>query len=473
MEQILAVDASKNTIELVIVGLDPAASKIPAETISIIETLQCEHSVDTSLAETLEAASKKLKNTWESTIVLLPGQGHLSMNVTMPFADSKKVAKLITAEVQDTLPITTDEFVIDFNHVGKVNGSGEDFHVGLYPVQTVAQLTSGLKDSTIEPRIITTPASALGGLYEIFPDELDSNAVVLYETTNWLYFSIILNGKLIGDRAVNMSLVSTAQCEGIIEAAIRSTEERYETTIQMIYRISDTIVEPRIQGIGNRTSKDLSMISLFPSARERVSLPALLAAIFVRSYPSPRILNNFRSGKFRFFPSVSYLKKACKSLSPYLFLLTLVLLLTFAGWYAAREYTIQSLQKEVTLLITKEIPNFKADPGSEAQALQLTSQGLQDSLKDLGSPLAAPPLNVLSALSEDLSSIEGITVSRVTVRNGEVKIDGTVPNYRNKERLEAILKKRKAVFCRIKTDTSSSSGRENGKDFQVTLTLCE
>ena len=474
MEHVLAVDASKNTIEMIVIGLDPQSSRIASETISIIESVQFERNLEFTLAEELTTASKQLKSQWENAVLLLPGEGHLSMNVTLPFSDPKKVSKLIAAEVQDTVPIEMDQFTLDFTHVGSINGSGQDFHVGLYPIGSIATITSALKDTSIEPRIITTPASALGGLYEVFKTELESNALILYETSDWLYFTVIIGGKIVGDRAINLLHISITQSEGIIESAIRASEQRYETSIDIIYRVTDTTTTQRVSSIGSRTIKDLSMISLFPSAKERVSLPALVSSLFAREYPAPRILNNFRVGKFSFTPSFTSLKSGAKTLTPYLLLLLLAIAVAIVGWFAAREYTIESMRKQLTKVITADIPSFKSDAGSEAVTLQSMSKGLEDSLKELGSPLASPPLDVLSAVSEDLSSVEGATVGRISIRNGEVKIDGTAPSYSKLNRLEAAIKKRKAIFCRTKTDNSpgSSSGKE-GLSFSMTITLCE
>ena len=473
MEQVLAVDASKNIIELVIVGLDRLASKIPSETISVLEKVQYTKEADKSLVEAIMEAAKGLKHSWESAVLLLPGHGQLSMNITMPFRDARRVAKLITAEVEDTLPIETKDFVLDFTHTGSLDGAGEDFHVGLYPAAAIEEVTKGLQDSALEPRIITTPSIALGSLYEVFKDELDPNAVILYETADWLYFSIILDGKIVADRAIQLSLAPIGQCEGLIEASIRATEIRYDKLIKTIYRISETAEASRITTIGQRAIKELSMISLFPAAKERVSLPAIMAALYAQEYPAPKILNNFRAGIFAYRPSLLHVKQGLRTLLPYFMLAAIVIVVSLTGWYVSRAYTIHALRDQLSSIITKDIPKFTAEPGNEAKTLQGMSQGLQDALKDLGSPLTTPPLQVLSALSEDLSSIEGITVSRATIRNGEVKIDGSVPNYRNLNKLEATLKKRKGMFCRFKTDTSTASSREGGREFQLTLTLCD
>ena len=503
MERVLTINTASDPIELVVVGVYPPTDpKLPnqltAESLLIqevcrinrpIPAVDSEVTANQLLADEIVRSCLTLTKEWDSSVLLVSGADQVAINVSMPFSDPKKVSKLITSEIQDNTPFNIEDFTVDHHHIGSLNGSGEGFHVEMLANDVIEPLLKSLSDAPtsikVEPRIISTPGGVIGGIYNFFTRDLEPDSIILFETNEWFYITCVINKKVISERAVPRKLFTDpANLIGIIEAFIRAVEERHSHSIKNIYYVSETtaiadgtvpsstVIESLRQG--HRAIKELSMVTLFPTASSKVSLTTLLAASYAKEYPSPKPISNFRTGKFAYRPSFTPLGKGLSSLNTYIFYLVSIIILSLTGWYSAREYTIHQLRETLLSSIQASIPSFNADSGAEAKTLQQMSQSLQDALKELGSPLAAPPLSVLSVISEDLSSIEGITVNRLTIRNGEVKIDGSVPNYRNLNRLEATLKKRKSLFCRSRTDSpTTSSGKDNARDFQLTLTLCE
>ena len=482
METILTIDASVDPIELVILRVDRGASSVPAsETVSIVEAIQVHKQAEIPLAQTISYAAEQLQQSWETALLIVDGGGHISFNINLPFSDSKKVAKLIAPEVQDLLPFDLEESVLSYGYVGITNDSQSDFHIQVLPLSELSELLSGLKGTRCEPRIVTTPGNLLAGLYEFFKRDLEENSVVIFETDTWLYAGVIIGGKLVTERSVEIkkylggedyTALSGNQLAALLESAILAVEERYTCALPLVYRIAQT-AQPQYAPPVNRSVHELSMVTLFPRASTKVSLLHLLAIPFAREYPAPKIPGNFRSGPLVFTPSWREAIIGGKQLLPLFIVLLVVSILSAIGWYAAREYTAIKLRETLSKSILAEVPTFTAESGQEAKTLQTMSQSLQDALKELGSPLAAPPLNVLTALSEDIASIDGVTVNRVSIRNGEVKVDGSVPNYNKLNKLEDTLKKRNSLFCKSKTDSPTTGSRNNTRDFQLTLTLCE
>jgi hypothetical protein len=473
MDRILSIDASSKAVELVLLEVPDSAD---FKDIKIEQSVSVTPEQDESLASAIKRASIELSKDWDDTVLFLHAPSQSALNITMPFSDDKRLSKLIPSEVQDLVPFDTDEFIISYQHTGSINGSGQDIHVSLCPTEPVKQILEELKGTSAEPRIITSPTSGLQGLYEFFGSELEPNASICILTDEWTYIGFVINKKLVSQRMLKRELFAD-QVWGSIESAIRNIEIRYEISLPILYRIieaknlpAESLTAPHNF---NRTIKDLSLASLFPHLTSRISLTALLGSVFGRSYPnSPKVLSDFRKGNFAYRPPLREVINGLKVLMPLILITTLTGILALGGWYAAREYQIRSLRKTLSDTITESIPGFTAPLGQEAQSLNSITQNIQDSLKDLGSPLASPPLMVLAALSDDIKSVDGITVTRASIKNGEVKIDGSAPNYRTLNRLEVALKKRKSLFCRIKTDNPGRT-LDNARDFQMVLTLCD
>ena len=473
MDRILSIDASSSAVELVLLEVPHSAD---FKDIKIEQAVSIVPEQDETIASAIKRASLQIKKDWDDTVLFLHAASQSALNITMPFSDDKRLSKLIPSEVQDLVPFDTDEFIISYHNTGSINGSGQDIHISLCPREPVKQILDELKGTSAEPRIITTPTSGLQGLYEFFGTELETNSSICILTDEWTYLGFVIDKKLVSQRVLKRELFAE-QVWGSVESAIRNVESRYETSIPILYRIIEAkkLSAENLTPPANfrRKIKDLSLASLFPHLTSRVSLTALLGSVFGRSYTNtPKLLSDFRRGIFAYRPPLTEVIKGVRTLLPLILITLVTAVMALGGWYGAREYQIRSLRKTLSDTISESIPGFSAPFGQEAQRLNATTQGIQDSLKDLGSPLASPPLLVLAALSEDIKSVDGITVTRASIKNGEVKIDGSAPNYRTLNRLEVAFKKRKSLFCRIKTDNPGRT-LDNARDFQMVLTLCD
>ncbi len=468
MQNVLSIDASTNPAEALVVGID-------GQNISVLEQHFCHATSDHDALSQLKEIISTIKTPWNNSILFLPGNDHISLNLSLPFGEGKQLSKIIEMEVQDVVPFEVDEFSLHHRHVGSLPDGDQDIHVALYPKSKLASVIEESRAAEVEPLIITTPGSALQGLYETHGESLEANTAVILEHPDTVYLGIIVGKKLISDRSLPRNAYSTAASSLInadIELAIRAAEERYGITFDTIYHFSDDTV-PTLRSAPNRVVKQLSVLTLFPSIGKKVSPIALLGALFAQDFPAPQILSNFRTRDFAYAPRLSELKRGLSDLAPYLITLILVALVALFTWYWVRNHRIQTLRSTVVSEINSIIPDFSAPEGEEATALQKHASTLQDLLKDLGSPLASSPLDILSIISEDLASVDGVATTRITVKNGEVRIDGTVPNYKTLDRLESTFKRRKNIFCRVKNSAPSAGSRENTRDFQMTLGLCE
>jgi hypothetical protein len=474
MDFVLSIDASPNKIDLVLVEIDPTPY---SKNVKVEQTISVTPSAEETIASAIKRASIDIKKEWTDTILFLHTSNQPTLNLSMPFTDSKKLSQLVPLEVQDNIPFDSSEFIVSYTHTGLTNGSGNDIHIAMCPNAELTQVLEELKGTSVEPRLISTPTSGLQGIYEYFGSDIENNAAFIIFSDHWVYLGFAVDKKFVSQRAIKRDQFYE-QIWGNIQSSICNIENRFNIKIDTVYRIveatsltSEDLTPPELF---DREIKDIGLSSLFPHLNEKTSLIAILGSVLSKPFPyAPKALANYRVGKLSFSPPLHEVKKGFSKLTPLLGIFLIVSAISLASWIAIRQYKINELRKTLHEVISKNIPSFTSIEGQEAQSLQSLTQSIQDNLKDLGSPLAAPPLLVLAAVSEDIKSVDGISVSRGTVKNGEVKIDGSAPNYRSQNRLEKAFEKRKNLFCKIKFDSSSSSGRDGVRDFQVTITLCQ
>ena len=123
-----------------------------SKTVTIIEAVEVHRELETSLGQSIIYAASQLQHSWETALLIVNGTGHISFNLELPFADEKKIAKLIAPEVQDQIPFDLEESILSYRHVGTTPESQADFHVQLLPLAELSALVGELKDSICEPR---------------------------------------------------------------------------------------------------------------------------------------------------------------------------------------------------------------------------------------------------------------------------------------------------------------------------------
>lgn len=469
MQTVLSIDASVKPAQALVV-------QIRDKDVSILEQHFVPADSDEAFLQNLQELPKQIQTRWNNAILFIPGKDHMSLNLALPFKDDKQLNKVIGLEVQDQVPFDLDSFTVHHRHVGSLNGSGEDVHVGILPSSSLQTLLTSTKSAGLDPFIVSTPGSSLQGLYEFHGETLAENAAIVLEHPDTVYLGICIGKKLVLDRSLSRHNQNDSMLNASIELAIKNAEDRYHVVIPTVYHLSDDTT-PTFVGIQDREVKTLSIATLFPHVTRKASVVALVGAVFAQDFPAPQILTNFRTGEFTYSPSLSALLNGFRSLLPYIATVLLIGLIGLGTWYTVRQHQISALQENLQGEILKVVPNFSAEPGQEAPTLDRMSAEVQNSLKEIGSPLIASPLDVLSTISEELAAIEGATTRRVTIRNGEARIEGTIPDskiYKTLEKLEAAFtKKHGKIFCKAKSETPGTGSRDNARDFQITLGLCE
>ena len=149
--------------------------------------------------------------------------------------------------------------------------------------------------------IVSTPGNLLAGLYELFERDLEENAAIVFETNDWLYASVFVNGTLVTERSVEIEkflgvredpTAPQIQLASLLESALLAVEKRYQCIVPVVYRINNSKT-PRYHAPPHRTIRELSMGDLFPGIGTGISLLHLLAVPFAREFPRPEISRKF------------------------------------------------------------------------------------------------------------------------------------------------------------------------------------
>lgn len=466
MESVLSIDASTSPAQAVVVGIDGTE-------LSVIEHHFCPFESVEGLVERLRELEGVVRTKWTNCILFIRGEQHLSLNLSLPFKDSKQISRVVLPEVQDLVPFDLDEFHLAHRSVGTTQDGDSEVLVGIVPRSELESILPFLRDVSIDPLIVSTPSSALQGLFELHGAALEANSTVILEQGGMIYVGSFIKGTLISERILSRnSFVDPKAANAEVELAIAAVEMKHSVPCPMVYILSEG-GDPIVNSLPGRTIHPLSSITLFPNLNQRVSIIALLGALFAKDSTVQLPISNFRTGAFSYRPHMTEVRRGMKMLLPYLLALIFAAVACIGSWYGAREYKMNNLRNLMLEEIKTEIPSFNSTAGDETAALQKESTTLQSLLKELGSPLTASPLDVLAAVTEDVTSVGGVAVNRINIRNGEVRIEGTAPNYKTLDRLESTLKKRKNIFCRVKSDSPASGSRDNARDYQITIGICE
>ncbi len=93
-----------------------------------------------------------------------PIRGSYSAGVSLPFSEQKKVEIVAPLQLQDTLPFDLDGFTVVTTPTGRAPKGDFRFLTSILPDEVIKKTLSLLKRVGLEPRVLTTGASAIAGL---------------------------------------------------------------------------------------------------------------------------------------------------------------------------------------------------------------------------------------------------------------------------------------------------------------------
>jgi general secretion pathway protein L len=164
--KIIGVDFSGHAISLAVVTFARGEHRIEArERVPITSGDEWP-----GLAEALGRIRDKVDIRDAACVVSFPDDGISHRILSMPFADRKKITRVIAYELEPLLPFTLENAVIDFQPVAssRLSDSGTDFFVAVAFKPRLKEFIEKLNTLGLEPEIITSRAFAAASVLSAY-----------------------------------------------------------------------------------------------------------------------------------------------------------------------------------------------------------------------------------------------------------------------------------------------------------------
>jgi len=431
------------------------------------------------LAEELENFRKLIHSftvPWSQSILVIPSHDYLSLNLELPFNDAKNINKVLDLEVQDMVPFDLDEFLTGHHYLSSINGSLHDIHVSIISKAYLQNILRITRSVGLEPYIVSTPASALGALFYLSQELFSPNSAVIFSEKNCLHMIIQIGGQVRQDRLIRFANQVNSKNEANyltdLKLTISRAEKRYEQELKDVYVLGNSIDKLALQKSLGKAVHSLNLSDIITDNVEEAGL-AGLAAAFAEDNNPPPILTNFRTKEFSYRPQLRELYEGARKLLPFFLLTVILAIVCTVAVFHFRESRLTTVQAALNSQVNEALPGANIPKGEELSFLQTQNQLLEAELQDLGSPSRFSVLDALLELSKDMPESDEVTVTAINIRGNRVQIEGNIPSYAAADTIERRLRRNKAVYCRVRKDSSVSPGGRGGVGYKFDIWLCE
>ncbi|MDZ4787272.1 MAG: hypothetical protein SGJ02_14465 [bacterium] len=438
-----------------------------------------------SLPEPLLTLFNQIRSPWRSSVLTLPANHGFSINVSLPFADPKQIAKVLSLEVQDLIPFELNEFHLSSTSssvkAANEDGQGLDVRVDLTQKAFLKGILSIFQKNGIDPRIVGLPTHVLASLVSLAPNYFDENCALIWVTEDSCTVLGVINKTPSSARTIptknSFNNLPLSKKEILREARlfIGHVERRYETSLSKIYVIGDNIDTVLIK---ETLARDLEYINPEDFIKDTATSDTMIisaALAYQAMLPTAKTISNFRCGEFQFRPQFKEIISGLKSLTPYIFGFLGAVLFGLLAQYYSNTHKIATFQTAMRDRIKKTIPSFNAPVGQEVSTISAMTQKIEEQLKELGSLSTLSPLEAFLAISEDLPSNLNIAINEVGIKETRITLKGTAPDYGTLDKIEQTFKGKKETYCTIGIKDNSSGSRTSNSGsvgFELTLQLC-
>lgn len=485
MQSVLSIDATNEPAIVAVTRLDGTTIEVlETHRISLAKGLTPTSAGDAARGDGANTPEQPkldfttmVRSPWTSAVVIIAGDQYHSLNLDLPFNDSRRLNKIIDLEVQDLVPFDVDEFVLQHRTVSTNQNGTFDVHVSIMPRARLATILAACREGGIEPAVLSTATSVVGVLPKLYPSFPRDAVVVMYRAPVY-YVTFMLDGEVRSDRIIDRSILNgdtTSPTAALTEIrlSIAAMEGKYGRTFEKVFLLDTPFnaTEASAQLAHPAALLALPNIGGEPCPGAEVAVLSSVFGLDREVYPA---LTNFRTREFAYNLQLNELWRGLAILRPY-FLATLVAVLVSLGVvYMLREQRIDRLDRAIRAMIQSVAPELNAPAGREYDALLGQIKSLDQQLKDLGSPSQASPLDTLLDISNSIPKTIGITLGRLSVKGTRISFELSAPNYAAAENLKSAIEKQSRQFCRVKMDTLSTAATgQNTRGFRFEVYLCD
>lgn len=497
MQQVLAIDLCTSTVHAAIVRMDEAGLSVqqshsieikPHEYTAAVETESEEFAAAPEPA--LQPLIDKFTETWSSVIVVMNDFNYLSLLLELPFGDSKTVEKIIDLELQDMVPFSVDDFVVDHRRIRSESNDKHLIHVSMIPRDAMDETLNICRSFAVEPHYVTTAGATLGGLYMLPGNHFSPEAVLLYFLSDSVIISGINKGQVYTDRCIPLPSYyqektgtlhgSTLENDNALRAEIYKTINHWQQTEKIefnkYYCLTGDAYSRRILSSG--FSDEVTFLDDLPEFKQQEFTLATLVSLFAFDVIPEELLTNFRVRDYAYRPQLRRLFEAMRELLvPLAFCFSLLAIYLGVSFYL-EEQKIEARREAMIEEASRFIPAVSNLPPDQDIVAYVQSEAVRTEreLKQLGSPSALTPLDSFLKISEAIAQAQSkapdLDIDAIEIASNNIIVEGTAPDYSHAERLNRILEQNKSVFCQINYEARSALGRGN-RGFRFSITLCE
>ena len=434
-------------------------------------------------AERLQAVLNTLPPNWTNPVVIVPPVDSLSLNIDLPFGDTKSIGKIIDLEVQDVVPFEVEEFLVHYRALGAPNSSSEttqnksgfDVFVSMIPKRVVRNVLALCRKAGLEPFIVTTSASSVGAVYGIAKDYFKDNSALIVCEDPYYHLATFIDGELRSERVIRRES-SAEESIGLqrvfteLRLSIGAVERRYSRRIEHTYITGQVNKLSQLQQVLGRSAERFSLQDVVKAPSD-VKGVGCLASLFARDDAPHPILTNFRSREFSYSPRFHELISGLRNTAGYFMAALTSVMIALLALYFAREYRLSKMDKALKNQIRLVIPDFQGNDDNVLTSLRDSETALSDQLGALGSPSKITPLDALVEISKDMpTSISGLSTQVLKVTSSRITLEGIAPDLSAIDKVEKALRGNKHAYGKVSVNTGSSTGTK-GYRFTVEIVL--
>lgn len=398
----------------------------------------------------VETWMRERKMSPEFVITALPSSAASIREISIAFDSPKKLGRIIKYQMEPLVPYPVEEMIVDYLPAE----SGESVTAIGVRKETVSGCIEGLRQSKIEPGVVSLDGLALYGLYlrlhggenpgvvSIIHKEGDETLVMIIHG-NRLAMVRLLQGGQPPEIRETLALYKIKDPEGRVESILLTGAGADESLCEDLRR--EVGIEVTLWRPFDRCRHELGEIDT-----KTQMLFAVPLGLALGSFAPPLRRFNLRREEFAPLASANLKRPLVYMAASLLVLLTLVTFTTYHSLHRSeKEYmALRSEVHSVFRTAFPDVPNILKGMELE-QMKQKILEGRREYLWLEGLTDRGPALEVLLMLTRDLSGFRDVKLDNVSIEGKRVDLDGRASSFQGVDSMKSGLE-RSGFFTQVK-----------------------
>ncbi len=412
-------------------------------------------------------------------ISAIPCGSSMFRHIHLPFTDQNKISKVYQYEIEQTLPCTLGEVIMDYQITRADRESGTDILVAVVPKKILEEHLNILKTAGIDPHVTTLDSAGLlflqhryfatndKGIYALFDIGQNKATLLISEQSKVLLTRQIDSSDIhYLFRQIHLMLVSFCSSYNLkIEKIILTGNQKHISQVEELIKEELKIETEYIDSYKGLPIKikgdDLNILPF---------LAAPFGLCLAQKFKKGDIWN-FRQSTYAFQKTFTIPTQI-----RYVMLILIILTVIIGGFnlkirYDYYKYRINLFEKEAQKILDTTLPGKAIGPETLSELKEAIKQevNIQKKYQDF----FAKDINalvILKELSEQIPEKYNIIIQEVFFQDNKVRIKGKTETFEMLDKLKSSLSASK-VFSKINTEESNIRGKGKQVTFSLVLNL--